>query len=446
MAPKYAKKGAAAAATPSVDYSRLEAGMKLMAESEGVFYAAEVVAVSDSKKRANAPVKIHFLGYDAAYDEWVGANRLKSKVLRGETGGNDKAVPAKGKSALGRDTKKERIVTEFEPYLQNRVNAQTLTQYIIEQTKGDKQLAMLMNAIQHACKVVSNAIEKAGPAGLYGLAGNANATGDDVKKLDVIADDIWIECLSRSGVCGLLVSEEQEKEVIIQDAAKRGPFCVAFDPLDGSSNIDCNVSVGSIFSVYRRKSPDDQPCTVSDILRPGTDIIVAGYCMYGAATELVITFAHGVQRFALDPALGEFLFVSDMKMPADGGKKIFSCNEGNALQWDPPILKYVEDCKDQGYSARYVGSMVSDVHRTLLYGGIFLYPADKKSTKGKLRVLYEGFPMALITEQAGGTSSTGMYMGKLGRILEVMPEHIHDRCPIIMGGARDVNTVLKLYA
>jgi len=335
--------------------------------------------------------------------------------------------------------------TEFDPYLQNRVNAQTLTQYILMSTKGDKQLAMLMNSIQHACKVVSNAIEKAGPAGLYGLAGTENATGDDVKKLDIIADDIWIECLQRSGVCGLLVSEEQEKGIVIEDKTKRGPFCVAFDPLDGSSNIDCNVSVGSIFSVYRRKSPESECCTEADIIRPGTEIIVAGYCMYGAATELVITFAEGVQRFALDPALGEFLFVSDMKMDPKGGKKIFSCNEGNSLQWDSPILSFVENCKDAGYSSRYVGSMVSDVHRTLLYGGIFLYPADKKSTKGKLRVLYEGFPMAMITEQAGGVASTGMFKGKVQRILEVMPEHIHDRCPIIMGGERDVSAVLKGY-
>jgi len=266
-----------------------------------------------------------------------------------------------------------------------------------------------------------------------------------VKKLDIIANDIWVECLSRSGVCSLLVSEEDEEAIVIKDANKRGPFCCAFDPLDGSSNIDCNVSVGSIFSVYRRTSDASTAASVSDILRPGTDIVAAGYCMYGAATELVVTFGTGVQRFALDPAFGEFLYVSDMVMDPTGGKKIFSCNEGNSLQWDAPIIKYVEDCKDSGYAARYVGSMVSDVHRTLLYGGIFLYPADKKSTKGKLRVLYEGFPMALITEQAGGLASTGMYKGKIGRILEVMPEHIHDRCPIIMGGERDVKKVLELY-
>mmetsp|Transcript_122757 Transcript_122757/g.343630 ORF Transcript_122757/g.343630 Transcript_122757/m.343630 type:complete len:349 (+) Transcript_122757:86-1132(+) len=333
----------------------------------------------------------------------------------------------------------------FGGMMKNRLDTMTMTQYIVESTSGDQQLALLMNAVQHACKVCANAIKKAGTCDLYGLADVQNATGDDVKKLDIIANTIWVDCLKNSGVCCLLVSEEEEKPIFIEDVNKRGPFCVAFDPLDGSSNVDCNVSVGSIFSVYRRRSGPEKPCTVDDILRPGTDIIVAGYCMYGAATELVITFGTGVQRFALDPAFGEFLFVSDVKMPADGGKKIFSCNEGNSLQWDAPILSYVEACKDNGYAARYVGSMVSDVHRTLLYGGIFLYPADKKSTKGKLRVLYEGFPMALITEQAGGTSSTGMYMGKLGRILEVMPEHIHDRCPIIMGGERDVSKVLKLY-
>jgi len=274
------------------------------------------------------------------------------------------------------------------------------------------------------------------------MAGDQNATGDDQKKLDVIADKIWIECLQRCGVCGLLVSEEQE-DVMVCDS--NGPFCVAFDPLDGSSNIDCNVSVGSIFSVYRRTSPEGTAATKADILRNGTEIIVAGYCMYGAACEIVITFRKGVQRFALDPALGEFVFVSDMKMDAKGGKKIFSCNEGNSLHWDAPIQQFVETCKDTGYAARYVGSMVSDVHRTLLYGGIFLYPADKKSTKGKLRVLYEGFPMAMVTEQAGGVASTGMFKGKVQRILEVLPEHIHDRCPIIMGGARDVDAVTKLY-
>lgn len=365
----------------------------------------------------------------SGYSEGDEVQKLKAKIAELEA------------AAAAKDGK---VVSEFDQYLQGRSNsALTLTQYIIQSSEGDQQLAMLMNAIQHACKVCCDSIMKAGPRGLYGLAGDTNSTGDDQKKLDIIADKIWIECLQRCGVCCLLVSEEQEEVCPCDD---NGPFCVAFDPLDGSSNIDCNVSVGSIFSVYRRTSPETQQAKEADILKPGTEIIVAGYCMFGAACELVITFKNGVQRFALDPALGEFVFVSDMMMDPKGGKKIFSCNEGNSLHWDKPIMDAVETFKDTGYAARYVGSMVSDVHRTLLYGGIFLYPADKKSLKGKLRVLYEGFPMAMITEQAGGVASTGMYKGKLQRILEVIPEHIHDRCPIIMGGARDVDAVIKLYA
>eukprot|EP00403_Amphidinium_massartii_P028826 CAMPEP_0178401320 /NCGR_PEP_ID=MMETSP0689_2-20121128/16241_1 /TAXON_ID=160604 /ORGANISM="Amphidinium massartii, Strain CS-259" /LENGTH=350 /DNA_ID=CAMNT_0020022137 /DNA_START=77 /DNA_END=1129 /DNA_ORIENTATION=+ len=334
-------------------------------------------------------------------------------------------------------------MVKFMDETKSKVGISSLTQFIVESTDGDKEMALLMNAVQHACKVTTNAIKKAGPCDLYGLANVMNSTGDDVKKLDIIANTVWCDCLKSSGVCCLLVSEEEEDPIVV-DEDKRGPFCVAFDPLDGSSNIDCNVSVGSIFSVYRRKSTLGA-ADVSDILRPGSECIAAGYSMYGAATELVITFGKGVQRFALDPAIGEFLFVEEMKVPADGGKKIYSCNEGNSHSWDAPIREYVKRCKTAGYSARYVGSMVSDVHRTLLYGGVFLYPADKKSKKGKLRVLYEGFPMAMITEAADGLASTGVYLGKIGRVLDVKPEHIHDRCPIIMGGKRDVEQVLKLY-
>jgi fructose-1,6-bisphosphatase I len=328
--------------------------------------------------------------------------------------------------------------------MKNRTGAMSMTQSIIESTSGDQELALLMNAIQHASKVTANAIRTAGPAGLYGLAGTENSTGDDVKKLDIIANTVWVDCLKGSGVCCVLVSEEEEEPLFIEED-KAGPFCVAFDPLDGSSNIDCNVSVGSIFSVYRRISSRGTKAKVEDILRPGTECIAAGYCMFGAATELIITYGKGVHRFALDPAIGEFLFVEDMKIPAGGGKKIYSCNEGNQGSWDQPIKDFVKSCKQNGYSARYVGSMVSDVHRTLLYGGVFVYPADKKSKKGKLRVLYEGFPMAMITEQAGGLANTGMFLGKIGRILEVNPENIHDRCPIIMGCERDVEQVLGLY-
>jgi len=336
-------------------------------------------------------------------------------------------------------------MTDLKSHLEkatSRVDKMTLTQIIMRDTDGDHEFAILMNALQNACKNVADAIKKAGINGLYGLAGGMNATGDDVKKLDVIANDVWMHCLKNSGVCCVLVSEEDEKEIII-DPKNAGPFCVAFDPLDGSSNIDCNVSVGSIFSIYRRVSDRTSEASLSDILRPGTEIVAAGYSMYGAATELVITKGKGVMRFSLDPSIGEFIFIENVQIPADGGKKIYSCNEGNSKHWDAPIIKFVEECKSTGYSARYVGSMVSDVHRTLLYGGIFLYPADKKSMKGKLRVLYEGFPMAMITEQAGGVASTGLFDGKIQRILEVVPKGIHDRCPIIMGGARDVHKIVK---
>ncbi|GMI38583.1 hypothetical protein TeGR_g5592, partial [Tetraparma gracilis] len=213
----------------------------------------------------------------------------------------------------------------------------------------------------------------------------------------------------------------------------RGRYCVAFDPLDGSSNIDCNVSVGTIFGVYEKKK---DKADTADILRHGDDMLCAGYCVYSSAVELVFAFkGHPVCCFCLDPSIGEFVNTRTMRIPEGGGKTIYSCNEGNSANWD----------QSKGYSARYVGSMVADVHRTLLYGGVFLYPADKKSKKGKLRILYEGFPMAMLIEQCGGVASTGLFQGSVGRILDVVPEHIHDRCPIIMGANRDVDIVMGFY-
>ena len=286
-----------------------------------------------------------------------------------------------------------------------------------------------------ACKATSRACAKAGIANLFGMAGDQNSSGDDQKKLDVLSNDIFISALVNSGACSVLVSEENEEPIIVP-ADKAGRFCVAFDPLDGSSNIDCNVSTGTIFAVYEKTTPGIG--TTADILRTGNDIVAAGYCMYGAATELVVCFkGTGVERFALDPSLGEFIHThSNVTFPEGGGKKIYACNEGNSLNWDEKILESVKYFKENKYAARYVGSMVSDVHRTILYGGIFMYPADKKSPKGaralrpsarprpphaaslptamlgKLRVLYEGFPMALIVEKAGGVASTGLFNGK----------------------------------
>ena len=328
--------------------------------------------------------------------------------------------------------------------VEKEVDLRTLSSYIMRTTK-DLEMTIVMNAMQLACKLIVRAVRKAGVANLYGLAGSANASGDDVKKLDVLSNDIMINALINSGMCALLVSEEEEEPIVVP-LDKRGKYCVAFDPLDGSSNIDCNVSTGTIFSVFERKSPVGTEPTAADILKPGTDMVAAGYCMYGSACDFVVSFGGPVHRFTLDDSVGEFIHFGTMKFP-EKSKTIYSCNEGNYSLWDGPIQKATAMFKagPKPYAARYVGSMVSDVHRTILYGGVFYYPADSKSTKGKLRVLYEGLPLALLVEQAGGVANTGMFKGKIGRIMEVLPDHIHDRCPIIMGCHRDVDKILEFY-
>jgi len=311
----------------------------------------------------------------------------------------------------------------------------------------DHDLVILLNAIATSCKLITSAVQRAGIAKLYGLAGEVNSTGDDQKKLDVLSHDMMINALFNSGVCSVLVSEENEEPIMVPPG-KAGKFCVAFDPLDGSSNIDCNVSVGTIFSVYEKKPGSDG--SVDDLLRSGTDCVCAGYVAYSSAVEMVFTFrGREVHGFCLDSTIGEFVHTRpNMRFPADGGKLIYSANEGNSLHWDEPIKAAIESFKNakKPYSARYVGSMVADIHRTILYGGIYLYPADAKSPKGKLRLLYEGIPMAMIIEQAGGVASTGMFQGKISRVLDLVPNEIHAKCPIIMGGKRDVQVVYDEYA
>jgi len=326
------------------------------------------------------------------------------------------------------------------------VDTPTLSRFVMNNTR-DYELVILMNAIATSCKLITSAVNRAGIAKLYGLAGEVNSTGDDQKKLDVLSNDMMINALVNSGVCSVLVSEENEEPIFVP-ADKKGKYCVAFDPLDGSSNIDCNVSVGTIFSVYEVKEGSEG--TVQDLLRNGQECVCAGYCAYSSAVELVFTFkGKEVHGFCLDPTIGEFVHTRPkMMMPQDGGKRIYSCNEGNGIHWDKPIKDAIEFYKnsEKPYAARYVGSMVADIHRTLLYGGVYLYPADAKSPKGKLRMLYEGIPMAMIIEQAGGVASTGMFKGKIQRILDLVPDEIHCKCPIIMGGARDVQVVYDQYA
>ncbi len=273
---------------------------------------------------------------------------------------------------------------------------------------------------------------------------------------------MFINALYNSHVCAVLVSEENDDPILLPpDIA--GKFCVAFDPLDGSSNIDCNVSTGTIFGVWKKQENSGPPCA-DDILKPGREMICAGYCAYGSATELVLTYHKGVQRFTLDPSLGEFILTgNNLKLP-DICKTIYSVNEGNTLTWDKNMQRCVEGFRlgtntnsseesssssssgsSKPYTARYVGSMVADIHRTLLYGGVYLYPADAKKGNGKLRILYEGFPMAMIIEHAGGMASTGAFRGSIGPILDLVPQSIHDKCPVIIGCNRDVSRCLSYY-
>mmetsp|Transcript_20176 Transcript_20176/g.30935 ORF Transcript_20176/g.30935 Transcript_20176/m.30935 type:complete len:350 (-) Transcript_20176:78-1127(-) len=325
------------------------------------------------------------------------------------------------------------------------VNVDTLNRFVMASTQ-DHDLVLLLNSIATSCKLIASAVKRAGVYHLYGLAGHTNVTGDKQKKLDVMSNEMMMNSLINSGVCAVLVSEENEEPIIVPEG-QRGKYCVAFDPLDGSSNIDCNVSVGTIFSVFEKHpwSEGDE----SDILRNGAACVCAGYCVYSSAVELVITFLGGpVHGFCLDPSIGEFVHTRpNMKIPSDGGKKIYSVNEGNSMYWDRAIQSTIDYFKNatKPYSARYVGSMVADIHRTLLYGGIFMYPADSKSPSGKLRCLYEGIPMAMIIEQAGGVASTGYFQSKIQRILDLVPTSIHCRCPIVMGSKRDVQVVYDMY-
>ncbi|TMW88695.1 hypothetical protein EJD97_018229 [Solanum chilense] len=328
----------------------------------------------------------------------------------------------------------------------HRTDLMTITRFVLnEQSKypesrGD--FTILLSHIVLGCKFVCTAVNKAGLAKLLGLAGETNVQGEDQKKLDVLSNEVFIKALVSSGRTCILVSEEDEEATFVEPS-KRGKYCVVFDPLDGSSNIDCGVSIGTIFGIYMMK--DVHEPTLDDVLQPGKNMLAAGYCMYGSSCTLVLSTGKGVNGFTLDPSLGEFILTHpDIKIPKKG--KIYSVNEGNAKNWDGPTSKYVESCKfptdgSSPKSLRYIGSMVADVHRTLLYGGIFLYPADKKSPNGKLRVLYEVFPMSFLMEQAGGQAFTGKE-----RALDLVPAKIHERAPIFLGSYDDVEEIKRLYA
>jgi fructose-1,6-bisphosphatase I len=295
----------------------------------------------------------------------------------------------------------------------------------------------LLRDLTLAFKVIWREVSKAGLVDILGTAGRTNVHGEEVKKLDAFADDTIYKAMNHGGHLCVMASEEHENVLNIPDNYPTGKYVLLYDPLDGSSNIDANVSVGTIFSVYRRITARGKG-TQQDCLQPGYKQIAAGYVIYGSSTMLVYTTGDGVHGFTLDPSIGEFLLSHEnIRIPKRG--KIYSVNEGNYRWWKDGTKKFVKYLQEEDrptgrpYSARYIGSMVADVHRTLLYGGIFMYPLDAKNPKGKLRLMYEANPTAFIVEQAGGRATDGER-----RILDIQPESLHERTPLYIGSEDDV--------
>ncbi len=306
------------------------------------------------------------------------------------------------------------------------------------------ELTSLLIHLMIAAKIISRETRKAALVDVLGLTGRTNIQGEKVQKLDEYADDIIIRNLRYTGHLCVMSSEEHEDTIQIPERYAIGNYTLTFDPLDGSSNIDANVSIGTIFSIQRRIS-DGATGTRQDILQRGKNQVCAGYIIYGPGTIMVYTTGHGVHGFTLDPSVGEFLLSHpDIRIPEEG--KIYSVNEGNYYRWDDPTRQLIDAFKSannyrgEPYSARYIGSLVADFHRNLLYGGIFLYPADSKSPNGKLRLLPEANPLAYVAEQAGGLASTGTQ-----RILDIEPRRLHHRVPLIIGSRRDVEFAESFY-
>ncbi|KAJ5632567.1 hypothetical protein N7490_008906 [Penicillium lividum] len=327
----------------------------------------------------------------------------------------------------------------------------TLSRFLTEeQTKHPEasgDFTLLCHALQFSFKSIAYYIRRASLINLTGLAGSSNITGDDQKKLDVIGNDIFISAMRGSGKCRILVSEEEEN-LITFDEHLDARYAVVCDPIDGSSNLDAGVSVGTIFGIFQL--PDElmgaTKIGAEALLHPGTSLVASGFTMYGASAQLVITMrGGGVNGFTLENSLGEFILTHpNMRLP--DARSIYSVNEGNSMYWEEWCNKYFHSLKypeDGGkpYSARYIGSMVADAYRTLLYGGIFAYPADSKSPKGKLRILYECAPMAMVFENAGGLAVNS----RMERLMDVVPEHIHDKSGVFLGSKDEVQKVIDMY-
>jgi len=328
-----------------------------------------------------------------------------------------------------------------------KIKFNTLARHIYEEERNypeaTGELSDLLHDLSLAAKVISLEVNKAGLVDIIGFTGNKNVHGEQVKKLDIYAHEMMIKAMDHGGHLCVMASEEEEDIIHIPPEFFIGKYVLLFDPLDGSSNIDANISIGTIFSIYRRVSPEGVSGTLEDCLQPGFKQVAAGYVIYGSSTIFVYTAGNGVHGFTLDPSFGEFILSHpNIRTPKKG--KIYSINEGNYLYWHPGLKRYIKYLQEEDkvserpYSSRYIGSMVADIHRNLLYGGIFMYPADSRSPNGKLRLMYECNPMAFIVEQAGGRASNGKQ-----RLLEVTPTSLHQRTPIFIGSEEDVLLVEK---
>jgi fructose-1,6-bisphosphatase I len=329
-------------------------------------------------------------------------------------------------------------------------NKVSLTQFIIEQQRGlpdaSGTFSMLLSNIVTACKEISHLVNRGNLVGVLGSAESENVQGEVQKKLDVITNDIMVNALNWTGHLAGMASEEVDDIIAIPAQYPKGKYLALFDPLDGSSNIDVNLTVGTIFSILRCREGVDP--VVEDFLRKGSEQVCAGFVLYGPSTMMVLTTGHGVNGFTLDQDIGEFILTHpSMKIPEETSE--FAINMSNQRFWEPPVKRYIEEClqgtegpREKNFNMRWIASLVAEVYRILTRGGVFLYPYDLRdlSKSGRLRIMYEANPMAFIIEQAGGACSTGRE-----RILDIKPSHIHQRVPLILGSKREVERIVAYH-
>lgn len=341
----------------------------------------------------------------------------------------------------------------------------TLTRHLMETAMVNtdldhmKDVQSLMSSVQLACKKIQSLVQRAGISNLTGLEGGGGAVniqGEEQKKLDVLSNEVLKNALRYSGKMGVIASEEEDEPVMV-DEVYSGNYVAVFDPLDGSSNIDAGIATGTIFGIFEQntgclasdwesKIDETELTCLYNTMQPGSNLVVAGYCMYSSSCMMVLTTGQGVNGFTLDPQIGEFVLTHPEMIIPDRGS-IYSFNEANSPAWDPVLRSYVDNLKTGNnksgnmYSSRYIGSLVADVHRTIMYGGVFGYPGDAKNPNGKLRLLYECAPMSFIVEQAGGLATTGRT-----RVMDIIPNAVHQRMPLIIGSKEDVQELIDMYA